>query len=76
MISELQTLDTHEHPHIVRVLDLCEDNKNIYIVSELIRHGTLDENLNRIKKAHASVSEQDCANIVYQILSAVNFLHL
>ena len=25
MISELQTLDTHEHPHIVRVLDLCED---------------------------------------------------
>ena len=58
------------------MLDLCEDLKNIYIVSELIRHGTLDENLDRIKKAHASVGERDCANIVYQILSAVNFLSL
>ena len=49
MISEIMTLDSHEHPHIVRVLDLCEDEKNIYIVSELIRHGTLEENLERIK---------------------------
>ena len=52
MMSELKTLDSHEHPHIVRVLDLCEDTKNIYIVSELIRHGTLEENLRRIKENH------------------------
>ena len=75
MISEIMTLDSHEHPHIVRVLDLCEDEKNIYIVSELIRHGTLEENLERIKKTGASFTERDCANLVFQILSAVNFLH-
>ena len=74
-MSELKTLDSHEHPHIVRVLDLCEDTKNIYIVSELIRHGTLEQNLERIKQTGASYTERDCANLILQILSAVNFLH-
>ena len=39
-----------DHPHIVRVLDLCEDKKNIYIAMEIIEHGNLLEALSKIQK--------------------------
>ena len=48
MMQELEALDKLEHPHIVRVLDLCEDVNNIYIVLELMRHGTLTQVLSKI----------------------------
>jgi len=32
MKSELEALEQLDHPHIVRVIDLCEDDNNIYIV--------------------------------------------
>ena len=64
MWSELDTLDKHEHPHIVSVLDLCEDSDHIYIVLELMRHGNLEENLRRIKETGASFTERDCANVI------------
>ena len=75
MKQELETLDKFEHPHIVRVIDLCEDNQNIYIVSELMRHGTLTQMLTKIQETRASFTEKDCANLVYQMIIAVNFLH-
>ena len=75
MESELATLDKYEHPNIVRVLDLFEDDDNIFLVFELMRHGTLDQNLIRIKETGASFTERDVANIVLQLVMAVNYLH-
>ena len=65
MWQELEALDKLEHPHIVRVLDLCEDDNNIYVVAELMRHGTLTQMLAKIQETRASFTERDCANIVY-----------
>ena len=64
MESELKTLHKYDHPHIVRVLDLCEDDTNIYIVLELVRHGDLAQNIQRIKETGASFTEKDCANLI------------
>ena len=47
MMKELDALDKLEHPHIVRVLDLCEDKENIYIVLELMQYGTLTKVLDK-----------------------------
>ena len=47
MRQELHALDRLEHPHIVRVLDLCEDHYNIYIVLELMHCGTLTKVLDK-----------------------------
>ena len=41
MDQELEALDQLEHPHIVHVLDLLQDDDNYYIVLELMLHGTL-----------------------------------
>ena len=59
----------------MRVLDLCEDANNIYVVLELMRHGTLTQMLAKIQENHLPFNERDCGNLIYQILLAMNFLH-
>ena len=75
MRHELEVLNKLENPYIVHVLDICEDVNNIYIVMELMSHGTLLKKLSTVKETQTSLSEQDAAKIVYQILTALNFLH-
>lgn len=75
MIQELEALDKLEHPHIVHVIDLCEDQNSIYIVLELMLHGTLTQKLAKIGESRAPFTEQDAAKLIYQILLAINFLH-
>ena len=41
MESELDVLTRTDHPGIVRVLELLEDDVNFYIVSELVNGGEL-----------------------------------
>jgi len=50
MKSELEALEQLDHPHIVRVLDLCEDGNHIYIVSELLKQGNLLEVMTKMQK--------------------------
>ena len=64
-----------EHPHIVKVLDLCEDNKDIFIALELIKGGNLLEVLSKMQKKKIAITETDAATIVHQILLAINYIH-
>lgn len=41
MESELDVLTKTDHPSIVRVLELLEDDVNFYIISELVNGGEL-----------------------------------
>lgn len=75
MDQELQALDKLEHPHIVHVLDLLEDNENHYIVMEHMLHGNLRQKLAKFQDTRTSFSEQDAAKLVFQILIALNYLH-
>ena len=43
MKQELEVLENISHPYIVRVIDLCEDRTNIYVVSELLPSGNMLE---------------------------------
>ena len=36
MMQEIQTLELLDHPHIVRVHEILEDDQNIYMALELI----------------------------------------
>ena len=64
-----------DHPHIIRVLDLCEDEENYYIGLELIKNGNLHEGLQKMKEKEVKFTEREIADIVYQILLAVNYIH-
>ena len=68
MMQELEALDQLEHPNVVRVLDLCEDVQNIYIVLELMSSGTLTDILTKIQEVNrykkVNFTEKDAANLV------------
>ena len=67
--QEIEALDKFDHPNIVRVLDFCEDEANIYIVFELVETGDLSKNIGMIKDKLLTQSklavEQAIANIMH-----------
>ena len=73
--EELQALEQLDHPHIVRVVDLLEDEENIYIAAELMRHGNLLEVINEMQNKQIKFNEADIANIAFQLTLAVNYIH-
>lgn len=68
---ELDILKALDHPNIVRLLEVYEDKKSIYLVTELFEAQELyDENV-----IVGKVREADAADIIRQVLSAVAYCH-
>ena len=70
--NELSILGAQSHPKIISIVDLLEDNDYYYIVSELVEGGEL---LARLEKVE-SFTEAQAANIVWQVMLGLNYLHL
>ena len=75
MKKELQALEHLTHPNIVRVLDLCEDTRFIYIIAELMPHGDMYKLAIDMAKNHKPISEGEVAEWMLQLLQALNYLH-
>ena len=60
MEQELEVLQKTDHPHIVRVMELLEDDVNFYIVSELVSGGELYDHIIKNKM----FSEQKAAALI------------
>ena len=71
MEGELEVIQNTDHPHIVRVMELLEDEAKFYIVSELVSGGELYDYIIKKKK----LSEKQSASIIKQILLALNYMH-
>jgi calcium-dependent protein kinase len=70
ILKEVNILKQLDHPNIVKVYEYFSDEKFIFIVMELVQGGEL---FDRIMDAH-HFSERKAAEIINQILSAVNYL--
>ena len=62
-LKEIQVLKELDHPNIIKIFEYYVDNKNHYIITELLTGGELYDN------------EKTAAFIMRQILSALNYLH-
>ena len=69
--NELSILGEKSHPNIIRIIDLVEDNKNYYIVSEVVKGGELFKRLTQV----STFTEQSAADIIYQVMLGLNYLH-
>ena len=69
--NELAALEETVHPHITRVFELMEDDRCYYIIMELVSGGNL---FDMIRSKHR-FSESDAANIIKQLLLALNYMH-
>ena len=70
-LKEIQVLKELDHPNIIKIFEYYLDNKNHYIITELLTGGELYET---IIKSHR-FNEKKAAFIMKQILSALNYLH-
>ncbi|OWB78862.1 nucleotide binding protein [[Candida] boidinii] len=68
---EIKFLATLQHPNIVKLIDWFESKHSYYIVTELALGGELFDRLVQ----RTFYSEWDAANIIHQLLLAVQYLH-
>lgn len=69
--NEIETLHCTDHPNIAKFFETYEEEHYVHIVMELCSGGDLFENI--IKKGH--FTENEVAEIMKKILSALNYLH-
>lgn len=73
---EIEILKTMDHPNIIKLVDVFEDDKYLHLVTELCTGGELfDRIIEKTKSAEGHYSEQDAAVLVKSILSAIEYCH-
>lgn len=69
--DEAEIMSSVKHPHCVRMFELYETKKKLYMVLELLRGGELFDRI--VKKTH--FSEMEAATATKEIAQAVKYLH-
>ena len=60
-----------DHPNILKLYEVYQDDARFYVVTELCEGGELFDEI--IKRNH--FSEKDAAEIMLQVLKAINYCH-
>ena len=71
LFSEMNILKNLDHPHIVKLFELYQDQKYYFLVTEYLSGGEL---FDRIKSLN-HFSEKQAADIMKQILMAIVYCH-
>ena len=70
-IKEARNLARLNHPHIISVMDVFEENGTVYYVMPYLIGGSLQDYV----KTHGVLSEQEAMKYVKQIASALKYMH-
>ena len=73
--TEIDLLRATDHPNIIKLYDIYEDNIYIYLIMEECLGGEFFDRLAKKAKKLSMYTEKDAAKIFKQLLEAVNYLH-
>ncbi len=73
LLEEIEIMCQLDHPNIIKLEEVYESHDQIYLVEELCHGGELFDRLDEQPNYH--YKEEQCANLVIQIVSAVQYLH-
>jgi serine/threonine protein kinase len=73
-INEIKILQNLDHPNIIKIYELIEDEKYLYIVTEYISHGNFFQKLTSMNNNN-NKNEIFVGLMLFQIISAVCYLH-
>lgn len=68
---EIQILQTLDHPHILKLYEYFEDEKNVYLITEICKGGELFDKI----VAQDYFKEDYAKKVFQQILKAINYCH-
>ena len=71
LYGEISVLRRLIHPHIVQLVETFEDKAKVYLVMELVTGGELFDRI--VEKG--SYTERDAAELIRQVLDAVDYMH-
>lgn len=72
---EIEIMRHVNHPHIIRLYDVFEDDKNIFLVTELCTGGELYDRVVEKTLSNDYFSEYDAARMTRNILYAIEYIH-
>ena len=70
-IREAQMIARMDHPHIVRVTDVFEENETAYYVMEHLPGGSLSDKV----KTEGPLSETEAERFIRQVADALEYIH-
>jgi len=73
--TEIETLRTVDHPNIIKLLEVYEDDKYIHIIQQLCLGGELFEHIINRYDADGAFGERETARLIQCILDAVAYCH-
>lgn len=74
-ITEIKLLKSLDHQNIVKLLEIYEDNLNIYLIMEECLGGELFDYISSSTKSGKLISEFEASFFFKQIISALVYLH-
>lgn len=69
--TEIQMLKSLDHPNIIKIYEFYQDDENYYLITEYCSGGELYDRIISMK----NFSEEQAAELMKQILSAVTYCH-
>jgi calcium-dependent protein kinase len=71
VLNEINILRKIDHPNIVKIFEFFNTNDGYYLITEYLKGGELFHEI----VENAPFSEEEAGNIMFQIISAVNYCH-
>ena len=73
--NEINILSKMDHPNIIRLYEIFEDDRYISLIMELCEGGDLFQKINELAEKDKSFSEKEAVKIFKQLMSAVSYCH-
>ena len=75
IVTEIEIMEKIDHPNVVKLYDLKEDDEYLYMVLEFMAGGSLRDRLLEEKKKHKKLSEEEIFGIIAPIVDAMEYCH-
>ena len=73
--NEINILSKVDHPNIIRLYEIFEDERYISLIMEFCQGGELFQKINDLAEKDQSFSEKEAVKIFKQLMSAVSYCH-
>ena len=68
-------LNRIDHPNVVKLYEIFEDNNNFYMVLELMRGGSLQSRIAALQNSGKRLTEPEIFRIIQPIVDAMEYCH-
>ena len=73
--KEIKLLENLDHPHVITYFTSFNENGNLYIITEYINGGCLEDLIIKTKEKKAHIGEKKVWDLLVQSLSGLMYLH-